>query len=91
MIWITRNLARQLHTVFRRSLNLPTRGPGSPVTFQTGSDGLRVRAKTHDAAIEYHVPGSRDNEEIVAPFELLNDCKGAKQDEVQLETTGAVK
>jgi hypothetical protein len=88
MISITRNLARQLHTVFRRSLNLPTRGPGSPVTFQTGSNGLCVRARTHDAAVEYHIPGSHNDDEIVAPFELLNDCKGAKHDEVQLETTG---
>jgi len=69
-------------------LNLPTRGLGFPVTFQTGSDGLWVRARTHDAAVEYHLPGSHDQDEIVAPFGLLNDCKGTKHDEVQLETTG---
>ena len=88
MISITRHLARQLHTVFRRALNVSTRGPGTPVTFRTGPDGLRIRAQTHDAAVEHHVPGPLDNDEIVAPFELLNDCKGAKHDEVQLETTG---
>ena len=88
MISITRNLARQLQTVIRLALNISTRGPGAPVTFQTGPDGLRVRAQTHDAAVEYHLSGSRDNEEIVAPFGLLNDCKGTKHDEVQLETTG---
>lgn len=88
MISVTRNLARQLHMVFRRALNTSTRGPGTSITFQAGPDGLRVRAKTHDAAVEYHAPGRHDNDEIVSPFELLNDCKGAKHDEVRLETTG---
>ncbi|MCH7725294.1 MAG: hypothetical protein IH991_02255 [Planctomycetes bacterium] len=87
MISITRNLARQLHIVFRRALNVSTRSPCTPVTFLTGPDGLRVRVQTHDAAVEYYLPGSRDDGAIVAPFELLNECKGAKQDEVKLETT----
>ncbi|MCH8150194.1 MAG: hypothetical protein IH987_19820, partial [Planctomycetes bacterium] len=88
MITITRLLVRQLQTVFRRALNIYARGPGPSITFQAGPVGLSVRARTHDAAVEYHVPGSHDNGEIVAPFEMLNDCKGPKQDEVQLETTG---
>jgi hypothetical protein len=58
------------------------------VTFHAGPDGIRVRAKTRDAAVEYQAPSSQDNDEIDAPFELLNDIKGAKQDQVQLETTG---
>jgi hypothetical protein len=88
MISITRNLARQILTVFRRALNVTARGPGTPVMFRTGPDGLCVRAHTHDAAVEYHVTGSREEDEIAAPFELLNDCKGAKHDDVALEATG---
>jgi len=88
MIAITRKLAQQLQTVFRRAMNISTRAPCAPLTFQTGPEGLAIRSQTQDTAVEYRIPGSHDEEIIVAPFELLNDCKGTKQDEVKLETTG---
>ncbi len=85
MITISRLLCRQLHTVFRRALNISTRGPGTSVVFCAGADGLSIRAQSHDGAVEYHLPGAHQKETLVAPLELLSDCKGAKQDDVSLE------
>ena len=73
MIEITRRLAMQLRPVFRQALNLSTRGILPPLTFQAGPDGLRVRSRLHDAAVEYHVPGDYPVEQIPVPFELLSD------------------
>ena len=56
MITITRRLAGQMRVVFRKALNL-TRGSGPALHFTTGPDGIRVRARLGDAAVEYHGPG----------------------------------
>jgi hypothetical protein len=86
LIEITRRLAMQLRPVFRQALNLSTRGVQPPLTFQTGPDGLRVRSRLHDAAVDYHVPGEHPIEQIPVPFELLSDSEARRDDPVQLET-----
>jgi hypothetical protein len=87
LISITRNLARQVRAVFRRALNLTPRGCSWPVTFQTSPDGLRVRSRSSDAAVEYHLPGDRTIEQIDLPFAFLADCEGRKDEPVQLSTS----
>ena len=58
MLAITRALARQLQAVLRKSVFARTpKGIRPPVVLQAGPDGLRVRARHHDAAVEYHQPG----------------------------------
>jgi hypothetical protein len=87
LIAITRNMARQVRAVFRRALNITPRGCSWPLTFQTGPDGLRVRSRSSDAAVEYHLPGDHPVEQINLPFEFLADCEGRKDEPVQLLTS----
>ena len=88
MITITRRLAGQLRAVFRQALNLSPRGPAPAIFMATGPHGMRVRASSGDAAVEYHVPGDQPIEQIAVPLELLNDCEGRKDDPVTLELRG---
>lgn len=55
MITITRRLAQQLRSVFRRAFG--PRGPA--VGFIANAEGLTARAMLGDIAIEYHEPGER--------------------------------
>jgi hypothetical protein len=56
--------------------------------FQTGPDGLWVRARSFDAATEYHAPGKHSVEQMAVPFELLADCEGKKDEPVEIEARG---
>ena len=85
MITITRRLAGQLRVVFRQALNLWSRGPAPAISFATGPDGMRARATSGDAAVEYHAGADHPVEQIAVPFELLGDCEARKDDLVQLE------
>ena len=88
MITITRRQALQLRAVFRRALNM-TRGPGPALFLKTGRDGIRVRASTADAAVEYHATGEGlPAEEMCVPFELLSDVEARRDDPVQIEMLG---
>ncbi len=88
MITITRRLALQLRVVFRRALGL-TRGYGPALCFATGRDGIRVRAKSGDAAVQYHagseLPGELRKEEMWLPFDFLVDVEARRDDAVKLE------
>jgi hypothetical protein len=88
MIQITRNLARQIRSVFRRALNVTPRGPSYPIILQAGPGGLCIRAQSPVAAVEYHGTGSFSAEQITLPFEFLADCEGKKDEPVQLEAGG---
>jgi len=48
---------------------------------------MRVRARTGDAAVEYHQPGDLPPEQILAPFELLADVEARRDDPVELESS----
>ena len=85
LITITRRLAGQLRVVFRQALNLWSRGPVPAISFATGPDGMRARATSGDAAVEYHAAGDHPVEQIAVPFELLGDCQARKDDPVRLE------
>ena len=88
MITITRRLALHLRAVFRRALNLSTRGFGPALFFATGPDGTRVKARSGDAAVDYHVAGEFPREELWLPFEFLSDVEGRKDEPVQIEVLG---
>ena len=88
LITITRRLAMQSRRIIRQALNLSGRGPLPPVTFQTGPDGFRIRARTHDSAVEYHAPGDHPIEQISAPSEFLGDVEARNDEPVALEIDG---
>ncbi len=83
MITVTRSLARQLRATFRRLFN--ARGSGPALTFTAGPEGLSVRVKSSDAAIEYLVPGDFSPDTFTIPIEVLDDFDGRKEDPVRLE------
>jgi len=85
LITITRRLAGQLRVVFRQALNRWSRGPVPAISFATGPDGMRARATSGDAAVEYHAAGDHPVEQIAVPFPMLGDCEARKDDLVQLE------
>ena len=85
MISITRLLARQVRTVFGRCLSPSSRGPFPTVEFRAGGGCLVIQSKNHDAAIEFHQPGTFPEEQFAIPFDVLKQCEGGKADEVTLE------
>jgi len=86
LIQITRSLARQLKTIFRRAITESGRGTvNQPVLLHAGSDGLRVRIASHEVAAEYHDPSPRDPDAAYIPFDLLKDCEAKTDDVVQIE------
>jgi hypothetical protein len=83
MITITRNLARHLRSVIRRALHVtPSCQPS--VTFLAGPDGLRVQARNRDTAIQYDQAGELPAERVIAPYDLLADCEGRKDEPIEL-------
>ena len=58
MITLTRQLARQVHDVFRRALPKPTSGSPQPVVLETGPAGLSIRSWSLTAAVEFHEAAS---------------------------------
>lgn len=88
MITITRNLARQVRAVFRRTLGITTRGRLCTVHLETGPGGLRIWARTSDAAVLYQAAGDDSPQQMALPFQFLADCEGRKEEPVQLEAQG---
>lgn len=88
MIQITRSLARQLKTIFRRAITQTGRGSvHAPVLFHAGPEGLRIRIASGEVAAEYHDPTPREPDAAYAPFDLLRDCESKSDDPVQIEMT----
>ncbi len=85
MITLTRSRVRQIRAVFSRCLNVSTRGPLPTVTLCAGGGGLSLRAKSHDAAIEFHQSGEFPEEQFAIPFGVLKRCEGSKPDDIALE------
>jgi hypothetical protein len=88
MIEITRKLARQFRSVVRRAMNVTGPRFQPAIDLLTGPDGLRIRARSIDAAVEYHQPGERPAEQLTASYDLLADCEGRKEEPVKLEGQG---
>ncbi len=87
MITISRRTISQLKTVLRLALRV-TRGSGPPLVVQQGPDGLRLRAVSLDAGVEYTIPGEFPAEQIVLPWEFLSDCEGKSDEPVTIESSG---
>jgi hypothetical protein len=85
MITITRSLARRLRAVFRRAGIKPLGSYGPRVSFQAGLDGLRIHSLTADTAVQYLQPGEYPREEFAVPMDLLDACRGKRDDPVMLE------
>jgi hypothetical protein len=90
LITITRRLALKLRTVFRRAFG--TRGPGPTLAFIAGPEGLTVKARQGDVAVEFHgdAPGNAGPAECLwLPFAFLTDCAAKTDEPVEIETTMA--
>lgn len=86
MIEITRSLARQLKTIFRRAISDSGRGAvHQPVLLHTGPEGLRIRIASGEVAAEYHDPQPRESDAAYIPFDMLKDCEAKSDDAVQIE------
>ncbi len=82
MLTITRRQAHQLHAVLRRAFG--ARGPAPALGFIADAEGLRVRTRFADAAVEYRVPGGRPAETLWLPFQFLADCEAKKDEPIEL-------
>jgi len=85
MIQISRALARQIRTVFRRCVRKPYGPPPPAVGLLTGPDGLRVRLPRPEFSVEYHQPGSLPMERMILPLEALDNFEGRGPDSVTLD------
>ena len=86
MIEITRSLARQLRTIFRRAITETGKGRVHiPVLLHSGPEGLRIRIASSEIAVEYHDPQPRESDVAYIPFDLLNECEGKSDTPVQIE------
>jgi hypothetical protein len=84
MITISRSLAKQLHSVFRKALGLRTAGPQPPVFITANSQGLVVRCSAGGFAVEYREYQRQAVDALVVPFNLLKDVQGTRAEPVTL-------
>jgi len=85
LLQITRSLARQLRSVFRR---LVSRQGVSAVTLQTGADGFRARLHSPEVAAEYHQTGEQAADHITVNVDLLIEVEGRDDSPISLEKAG---
>ena len=71
LIEIPRKLAKQIRITFARCLSPSSRGPFPPVEFRADQNGLTLRAKSPDAAIEFRHPGEYAEQRFAIPFDIL--------------------
>ena len=86
MLTITRRLALQLKTMMRRAFG--SRGPMPTVCFTAAAGTLNAKAKSHDIAVEYTVPGDGPEATLWVPFQFLDDCSAKRDEPVQVESAG---
>jgi hypothetical protein len=90
VIGMTRRLARHVRAVLRRAVPLGAgRVPRPPLVLHAGPDGLRVRARLPDIAVEHPQPGPRPTGALALPGEALDDFEAARDTAVLLEKVGA--
>lgn len=87
MITITRLLAKQIRSVFRKALCLAGNNPRLRVELIAGPDGLTIRCQSKGSAVEYHQLGELPAAHVVIPFDLLREVEGAKPEPVTLAAT----
>ena len=85
LIEITRKLTKQIRVIFARCLSQSSRGPFPPVEFHTDQNGLTLRAKSQDAAIEFRQPGEYAEQRFAIPFDVLKQFEGGKAEPIRFE------
>lgn len=86
MITLSRLLVRQVRAALRRAGIHKDHGTlNSPVAIIADRDGLRIRAYSSAAVLEYHRPGDAAPESMLVPQQFFDDCEGRKDEEVVLE------
>jgi len=88
MIQISRMLARQLRSVFRK-LASREKASFAKVSLVTGPDGLRVCLHQTDILAEYHQAGEFSAAQIILPLQAFADFEGRSDTAVTLETVDA--
>src|SRR5437870_5420366 len=83
LIRITRNLARQLGAVLRKSVLLHSVQKPCPLALRTTDEGLRIQAHSPTVAIEYCLPGRHEPEMLILPADALADCEGRDDSPVE--------
>jgi hypothetical protein len=84
LIQISRLLAKQLRSMVK--MLLPRRGPMPALTFRAGQDGLFIEVQGANQALQYHDPQPREQEQLLVPFNVLEDVQGSKPEPVYLNT-----
>ena len=89
MLTISRQLAKQIRSVFRRALQISASQTDQVVWLVGDDSGLRIRTQNWRATAEYHLsgsPGAMNSGSIPVTMEALAACEGMKSDElVQME------
>jgi hypothetical protein len=80
-------MAQRQNDLIRRCLGKKLCQPDLPVVLQSGADGLRIRAWSDQAAIEFHSPEAVDPDQIIVPLEALKACAGLRPEPVTIERT----
>jgi len=78
-------MARRFNNLIRRGLGKRICGHDLPVLVLSDADGLRIRARSDRAAIEFHLRAALDEEQIVVPLEALKACAGCRSEPVSVE------
>jgi hypothetical protein len=87
LITISRNLARQIASVTKRTLSLSQRQFSTHVArFQAGPDGLTITATTTQAAVQYHDSTPCESCELFVPLECLKTVGNIKDEPATLES-----
>ena len=89
MLTFSRQLAKQIRSVFRRALQISTSQTDQVVWLVADDTGLRICAQSWRAIIEYHLPCKPTPCSIPVTMEALSACEGTKPDElVRVEKLG---
>ena len=71
MLTFSRQLAKQIRSVFRRALQISASQTDQVVWLVADDSGLRVRAKNWRATAEYQIPGTATAESLPVTMEAL--------------------
>ncbi len=84
MLTFSRQLAKQIRSVFRRALQISASQTDQTIWLVADDSGLRIRAQNWRATAEYHLsgsPGTAKSESLPVTMEALAACEGTKTDE----------
>jgi hypothetical protein len=85
LITLSRNVARQIATIFRRALGLSVNQCSNQlVLLNADSDGLVIRSATSQSAIQYRDSASLPKCSLQAPIEMFKAVGSSKNDLVTL-------